>query len=84
VAKVNNIDEAFSNPQMLHRNMMVEVEHPRFGKIRQVGIAIKLSDTPGAIRKLAPLPGEHTDEILNSLGYTENDVQKLREAGAIG
>jgi len=84
VAKVNHLDEAFSNPQMLHRNMVVEVEHPKFGKVKQVGIAIKLSDTPGAISKLAPLPGEHTGEILNDLGYTENEVKELRQAGAIG
>ena len=84
VAMVNHLDEAFSNPQMLHRNMVVELEHPRLGKVRQVGIAIKLSDTPGAIRSLPPLPGEHTDELLLGLGYTGNEVKKLRQAGAIG
>jgi len=53
-------------------------------EIRLVGIAIKLSDTPGAIRRLPPLPGEHTDEVLLGLGYTKNEVKKLHQTGAIG
>ena len=60
IGKVYTIDEAFNDPQVLHREMIIEVEHPTAGKIRQVGIPIKLSDTPGKVRSLPPLPGEHT------------------------
>ena len=70
-------------PQVLHRHMITEVEHPTLGKVRQAGIPIKLSDTPGRIRSLAPLRGQHTEEILLELEYTEEQIMKLQEAGEI-
>jgi len=83
VAKVYALNEVFADPQMLHRRMMVEVDHPSKGKIRQVGIAIKLSDTPGEIRCLSPFFGEHTDEVLLGLGYSAKEIEELRRAGKI-
>ena len=64
--------------------MVIEVEHPDLGKVKQVGIAPKLSGTPGKVRSLSPLLGEHTDEILQGLGYNQSDVTKFRQEGAIG
>ncbi len=84
VAPVYSIDEVFSDPQVVHRKMVVDIDHPRLGKIKQVGISVKLSDTPGSIRSLAPFPGQHTDEILKELGYTEKRIEELRREGAIG
>lgn len=84
VGKVNSLDEVFADPQVLHRQMVIEVEHPTEGKVKQVGIAIKLSDTPGEVRSLAPMPGEHTDEILMGLGYNEPGISQLRQEGVIG
>jgi crotonobetainyl-CoA:carnitine CoA-transferase CaiB-like acyl-CoA transferase len=81
--KVYTADEVFSDPQVLHRQMVIEVEHPTLGKIKQVGIAPKLSSTPGKVRSLAPLPGEHTDEILQGLGYKYNEIESLRKEGVI-
>ena len=63
---------------------MIEVEHPTVGKVKQVGIAPKLSDTPGEVRSLSPLLGEHTDEILQGLGVDQGEVKSLREEGVIG
>jgi crotonobetainyl-CoA:carnitine CoA-transferase CaiB-like acyl-CoA transferase len=63
--------------------MVVELDHPKFGKVKQVGISIKLSETPGQIRALAPLPGQHTDEILQGLGYSKEKIEELRNAGTI-
>lgn len=83
ITKVNAVDEVFSDPQVLHRQMLTEVEHPKLGKVKQVGIAIKLSDTPGKIRSTAPLLGEHTEEILHGLGYTDEEIDGLRRTGAI-
>jgi crotonobetainyl-CoA:carnitine CoA-transferase CaiB-like acyl-CoA transferase len=82
--KVYSLEEVFTDPQVLHRQMVTEVEHPSLGKVKQVGIAPKLSDTPGKIRSLSPLLGEHTEEILLGLGYSLKDIRNLREEGAIG
>jgi len=81
--KVYTPDEVFSDPQVLHRQMVIEVEHPALGKIKQVGIAPKLSGTPGKVRSLSPLPGEHTDEILQELGYKRAEIEHLREEGIV-
>ena len=83
VGKVYSPDEVFYDPQVLHRQMVIEVEHPILGKIKQVGIAPKFSRTPGKVRSLAPLPGEHTDEILEELGYKRDEIQNLREEGIV-
>jgi len=83
VGKVYTPDEVFSDPQVLHRQMVIEVEHPIFGKIKQVGIAPKLSSTPGKVRSLSPLPGEHTDEILQELGYKRTEIKNLRRKGVV-
>lgn len=81
VSAVNTLSEVFEDPQVQHRNMLVEHENPdgkgRHG--RQVGMGIKLSDTPGRVRHPAPQPGQHTDEILSSLRYGESDLKSLRE-----
>jgi crotonobetainyl-CoA:carnitine CoA-transferase CaiB-like acyl-CoA transferase len=83
IGKVYSLDEVFADPQVLHRKMVIEVEHPTEGKVKQVGIAIKLSDTPGKVRSLPSLAGEHTNEILVSLGYSEQRISKLRQKGVI-
>jgi crotonobetainyl-CoA:carnitine CoA-transferase CaiB-like acyl-CoA transferase len=84
IGKVYSLDEVFTDPQVLHRQMVIEVEHPTEGKIKQVGIAIKLSDTPGTVRNLAPMLGEHTEETLAGLGYSEQRINELRQEGVIG
>ncbi len=84
VAKVYTLEEVANDPQILHRHMVVETDHPSLGKIRQPGIAIKLSETPGRIRRLAPRPGEHTDEILRGLGYADRYIKQLRRHKVVG
>jgi len=81
--KVHTPDEVFSDPQVLHRQMVIEVEHPTLGKIKQVGVAPKLCGTPGKVRSLSPLPGEHTDEVLRGLGYRQEEISDLRREGAV-
>lgn len=83
VGKVLDVDEVFKDPQVIYRQMVVEVAHPRFGKIRQVGISIKLSDTPGEIRSLAMPLGRHTEEVLSSLGYSKTEIQALRQENIV-
>jgi formyl-CoA transferase len=63
--------------------MVIDVDDSRYGKVRQAGIAIKLSDTPGSIRRVAPAIGEHTEDVLRTLGYGEADRARLRQAGVV-
>lgn len=83
VGKVYDVEEVFRDPQVLHRRMLAEVEHPAVGQVRQAGIAIKLSETPGEIRRLGPTPGQHTDEVLGELGMTPDEISSLRREGTV-
>ena len=83
VGKVYDVEEMVKDPQINHRRMIVEAEHPKLGKVKQFGIAIKLSDTPGSVRTAAPLPGENTDEVLETLGLTAEKIAGLRTAKVI-
>jgi crotonobetainyl-CoA:carnitine CoA-transferase CaiB-like acyl-CoA transferase len=62
---VLHYDEVYTNPQILARDMVVETDHPVTGKFRTMGVTVKLSDTPGSVRRAAPRLGEHTSEVLN-------------------
>ena len=84
VSAVNTLSEVFEDPQVRHRNMIVEDEGPDGRPLRQVGMGIKLSDTPGRARRPVPQPGQHTDEILSSLGYGESDLKSLRKQHVVG
>src|SRR3989441_725968 len=83
VGKVYDVEEMVRDPQVNHRRMIVDVEHPKHGRVRQVGVAIKLSDTPGTIRRAAPLPSEHTEYVLKDLGLSAPDIGRLRDTGVI-
>ena len=81
--RVADIPAAFASPEAVALGMTVEVEHPAFGVLRQVGIPLRFSVTPGAIRSAPPLLGEHTDAILGELGYDAGAIARLREAGTV-
>ena len=82
---INTIDRVVHHPQVEARGMLVEHEHPVAGKVRMVGVPVRLSETPGAIRTPAPLLGQHTDEVLRDrLGLDDEEIERLRRAGAIG
>ena len=84
VAPVYSLDEVFDDPHVQARNMVVELDHPEFGKVKQVGVGPKFSDTPGAVRKTAPRRGEDTDTLLAEAGYSGAEIAALREAGVAG
>ncbi|MBI2203952.1 MAG: CoA transferase [Candidatus Rokubacteria bacterium] len=83
VGKVYDVEEVPGDPQVRHRQMVVDVEHPTHGHIRQFGVAIKMSDTPGSIRRAAPASGEHTEHVLKDLGYGADDIAALRTRGVV-
>lgn len=83
VAPVLNLDEVIHHPQVQHRQMIIDVEHPLIGTIRQIGFPIKLSETGAQIRMPEPLLGEHTEEILKEIGYDEATIQKWKQENVI-
>jgi crotonobetainyl-CoA:carnitine CoA-transferase CaiB-like acyl-CoA transferase len=80
---INSYAEALADPHALARRMVVELLHPGAGPINALGIPVKLSDTPGAVDRPAPLLGQHTAEILAELGYTEAERRELLANGVI-
>ncbi|MBM4763798.1 CaiB/BaiF CoA-transferase family protein [Bacillus sp. B15-48] len=80
---INNIAELLEHPQVIHREMVQEVEHPTIGTLKMLGVPLKLSETPGAIRKAPPLLSENTDEVLQALGYGSEDLKSFKEKGVI-
>jgi crotonobetainyl-CoA:carnitine CoA-transferase CaiB-like acyl-CoA transferase len=80
---VNDFRETFSDPQILHREMVLEVDHPTEGRVKQVGFPIKCSETPGRVRLPSPGYGEHTKEVLQELGYTDGKIEALEKSGVI-
>jgi crotonobetainyl-CoA:carnitine CoA-transferase CaiB-like acyl-CoA transferase len=82
-APINTLDEVFADPQVKTYGFPVEVEHPKMGKVKLVGNAVDMSRTPPAIDRPPPVLGEHTDEILNSLGYDAAALASLRHREVI-
>jgi len=82
---INGIGEVVKHPQVAARGTLVEMDHPRAGKVRMVGAPVRLSETPGSVRSPAPTLGEHTDEVLRDvLGLPAAEISALRSSGAIG
>lgn len=83
-ASVNTPLEAAAHPQMLARDMIIEIDDPNVGRFKGFGIPIKFSRTPGSIGKASPLLGENTCEVLEELGYTVQEVKNLVEGDVVG
>ena len=83
LSPVHDSAEAFNDPQLKAREMVVEVEHPRLGVITMIGSPFKFSETPVTYRHYPPGHSEHTDEILKQHGYTAEELEELRKKRAI-
>ena len=75
---IHDYKQVFEDPHTLAREMMVEMDHPVEGTIRGLGIPMKLSGTPGTIRRAAPLLGEHNEEVLEEVGLSRDEIAELR------
>jgi crotonobetainyl-CoA:carnitine CoA-transferase CaiB-like acyl-CoA transferase len=76
--------ELFEHPHMLENDLIAEHESADLGKLKQMGLIIKLSETPGKLQRAAPGLGQHTDEILSELGYSRQTIQELRDKRITG
>jgi crotonobetainyl-CoA:carnitine CoA-transferase CaiB-like acyl-CoA transferase len=84
VGPVLSLEELFSDPQIEHNEAILEFEHPTAGRFRQARPAARFEKTPqDPRRRLPPLHGEHTDEVLAELGYSPTDLTRLKEDGLI-
>ena len=80
---INDMAAVYADPQTQAREMVVALDHPTAGRVRHIGVPVKLSETPGAIRRAAPTLGQHTDEVLAELGLAPDEVRALRAGGVV-
>ena len=80
---INDASDILADPQLAEREFFVEIDHPVAGEIKYPGAAFKMSETPWQSRRAAPLLGEHNGEVYKELGYSEEDLARLREASVI-
>jgi crotonobetainyl-CoA:carnitine CoA-transferase CaiB-like acyl-CoA transferase len=79
---INSIGDMAADPQTLAREMVVELDHPRAGRTRALGLPIKFSVTPGRVARPAPCYGEHTREVLGEFGFSAEEIEALFAGGA--
>ena len=83
-APVNNVAEMVADPQVQAREMFVELDHPIYGRLKTTGTPLKLSETPGRVRSLAPNPGEHNEEVfVGLLGHSREDLARWQADGVV-
>ncbi|HVA93063.1 MAG TPA: CoA transferase, partial [Chloroflexota bacterium] len=80
---INTIDQVFADPQVLARRMVERIAHPTAGEIGMVRSPWTFSETRAGIDRPPPLLGEHTDELLAELGYSQAEIDHFREIGAV-
>ena len=80
---IYDLKQVYDDPQVRAREMIVETNHPVAGRTRNIGIPIKLSETPGRFQRPAPTLGQHTDEVLRQLGRSNAEIAELRSQSVI-
>ena len=82
-AAAEPIHNLFDHPQVLANHLVEQVAHPSLGNLSLFGLPIKLSATPGSVRRAAPVIGQHSDDILAAAGYGAGEIAALRESRVI-
>jgi crotonobetainyl-CoA:carnitine CoA-transferase CaiB-like acyl-CoA transferase len=80
---VNDMLQALADPQTRAREMVVEVEHSKLGRVQSLGLPVKFSQTPGKVRTGAPVYGEHTRAVLREYGFDNEEIAALEREGAV-
>ncbi len=80
---IYTVDQVVTDPQVLARDMVSQVQHPAYGMINMLGFPLKFSETPGRKPSAPPILGEHTDEVLRTMGLSEVELQALRDTKVI-
>jgi crotonobetainyl-CoA:carnitine CoA-transferase CaiB-like acyl-CoA transferase len=83
VGKVLHLDEAFKDPQVVHRRMVTEFNDPKKGKMALLSSPIKMAETPPDIRRAPAAFGEHTEEVLRELGLQEEEIRQMKKEGVV-
>ena len=81
---IYDLSEVYTDDHVKSRLMEMDIEHPSLGPIKNVGPAVKLSITPATLRRPPPDLGQHTDQVLSELGFSEREITSIRESGAAG
>ncbi|MFQ5891908.1 MAG: CaiB/BaiF CoA transferase family protein, partial [Candidatus Methanofastidiosia archaeon] len=81
--QIYDMADIFSDPQVLSRGMLLEVQHEKCGKLKLIGVPVKLSKTPGSVELPPPMLGEHTNKILGDLEYSGEEIENLRREGVV-
>ena len=80
---INDLEAVFNDPQVIAREMLTTMTHPTAGEIKQTGLSIKFSESPGELRLAPPLLGQHNEEILSEIGYSDSEIEKLKSDSII-
>ncbi|MHB8084800.1 MAG: CaiB/BaiF CoA transferase family protein [Dehalococcoidia bacterium] len=83
VAPVQSVSAFMEEPQVIANDMVKTLKQPGVGMVKEMGIPVELKETPGKIKGPAPLPGQHTKEILKTLGYRAAQIKELKKAGVV-
>ena len=83
VGPIQTVDQAVQDPQVLARGMIVELDHPTAGPLKVVGCPVRLTRTPPLVRTPPPILGQHTNEVLAALGFSDDDIASLHHSGVV-
>ena len=82
-APVNRFEDLLDDPQVQHNELFTTVERPNGEPMRVVGMPVRFSATPGTVTSGPPAVGQHTDEVLASIGFDDEEIRSMREDGAV-